>query len=68
MVELIVVACLLASPDECREHRLRLTLDGMDPGQCMYSSPPRIALWQEMHKAWKVKSWKCSVILNDRQV
>ncbi|MEM0922081.1 MAG: hypothetical protein AAGI13_03495 [Pseudomonadota bacterium] len=61
-MELIVIACLLSAPQECREHRLRLTLDGGDAGQCMYSSPPRIARWQEMHRKWKVKSWYCALV------
>ena len=34
-MELIVVACLLSMPGECREHRLRLTLEGLDAAQCM---------------------------------
>ncbi len=66
MVELIVVACLLATPEDCAEHRLRLTLEGMDPAQCIYSSMPRVALWQETHRKWQVKSWKCEVIRYDR--
>ncbi len=61
-MELIVIACLLSAPDECRPHRLRLTLDGMDPAQCLYSSYPRIARWQVMHRKWKVKSWHCALV------
>lgn len=62
MMELIVVACLVGAPDDCTEHRLRLTLNGMDAGQCMYSSVPRIARWQVMHRKWKVKSWHCALV------
>lgn len=66
MVELIVVACLLSAPGTCAEHRLHLDLEGMEPAQCLYSSPPRIAQWQELHRKWKVRSWKCAVIPTDR--
>ena len=64
-LELIVLACLAAAPDECREHRLRLTYRGGDPGQCMYKSPTRIAQWQMLNPAWEVKSWRCGVVDDD---
>ena len=64
-LELIVTACLVAAPDQCEEHRLRLTYQGGDPGQCMYKSPTRIAQWQVMHPKWTVKSWRCAVALED---
>lgn len=67
MVELIVVACLLAAPADCREHRVNMTLNGMDAGQCMYKSVIRVARWQSLHSKWKVKSWKCEVITGDRR-
>lgn len=66
MLELIVVACLVASPDDCTNHRLRLTVGGMDAGQCMYKSVTRVAQWQQMHRKWKVKSWKCALIVDER--
>lgn len=66
MVELIVVACLVAAPADCAEHRLRLTVGGMDAGQCMYKSVTRVARWQELHRKWQVKSWKCALIERER--
>jgi len=66
MVELIVVACMLGAPNDCAEHRLRLTVGGMDPGQCMYKSVTRVAQWQLLHPKLKVKSWKCALILDER--
>ena len=65
-MELIVVACLLSIPDECREHRLRLTLEGLDAAQCMYSSIPRIARWQGMHRKWKVRSGYCALLSDEK--
>lgn len=66
-MELIVIACLLSDPQVCKDHRLRLTLTGGDAGQCMYSSPPRIARWQSMHRKWKVKSWHCALVGKDER-
>jgi hypothetical protein len=67
-IEIVIVACLAAAPEECREHRLRLTISGGDAAQCLYSSPPRIARWQIMHPAWKLKSWRCAVVSEDEAV
>jgi hypothetical protein len=67
-MDLIVVACLLAAPAECKEHRVRLTLQGGDPGQCMYVSPPQIAKWQLDHPVWRVKSWRCAVVSKDEMI
>ncbi|MEL7173620.1 MAG: hypothetical protein AAFU72_08210 [Pseudomonadota bacterium] len=64
-MELIVIACLLSAPETCKEHRLRLTLEGGDAGQCMYSSPPRVARWQVMNRNWKVERWYCAMVSDD---
>ncbi len=67
-MELILVACLLAAPDQCREHHVRLTIQGGDPGQCMYASPPQIAHWQQLHVKWKVRSWRCAMVGDDELI
>ncbi len=65
-MDLIVIACLLAAPAECKEHRLRISFQGGDPGQCMYGSPPRVAEWATLNPAWRVKSWRCGVVLDQK--
>ncbi len=65
---LVVIACLLSAPEDCRDHRLQLTISGRDAGQCMYSSPPRIARWQVMHPKWRVKSWRCVLLGEEENV
>ena len=67
-IELIIVACLATAPDDCREHRLRLTIQGGDPAGCMYSSPPRVARWLVMHPKWQLRSWRCAIASPDEQV
>lgn len=67
-MELILIACLLSEPQSCQEHRLRLTLTGGDAGQCMYSSPTRIARWQVIHRKWKVKSWHCALVGQEERI
>ena len=67
-MELIVVACLLSAPEECRTHHLRLTLRGGDPALCVRSSPARIARWQSLHRKWRVKSWSCALVGEDERI
>lgn len=67
-MELIIVACLMGAPQDCREHRLRLTLDGGDAAQCLYSSPPRVARWATMHRNWKVDRWFCAIVSDDEVI
>ncbi|MEM6974416.1 MAG: hypothetical protein AAF577_16625 [Pseudomonadota bacterium] len=67
-MELIIVACLLGAPQDCREHRLRLTIEGGDAAQCIYSSPPRVARWQVMNRKWKVDRWYCALISDDELI
>lgn len=67
-MELIIIACLLNAPSDCREHRLRLTLEGGDAGQCMYSSPPRVARWQTMNRKWKIDRWYCALLSDDELI
>jgi hypothetical protein len=64
-MELIVIACLLSAPDDCRAHRLRLSLEGGNVAHCIYRSPPRVAQWQAMHQNWKVRSWHCALLSKD---
>jgi hypothetical protein len=67
-LEMIVYACLVASPMECRDHRVRLTIQGGDPQLCVYYSVREIALWQQLHPAWRVKTWKCAFSTEDEVI
>lgn len=68
MLQLIVTACLLSAPGECQDHYLTLPVRGMHPGQCMYSSVPKVSAWQVLHRNWIVQSWRCQILLDDEQV
>ncbi|TVQ56158.1 MAG: hypothetical protein EA355_07950 [Rhodobacteraceae bacterium] len=65
-MELIVVACLISAPERCAEHRLLLDIHGLDPAQCVYSSPIRVAQWSIQHPAWRVTGWRCVLPAEDR--
>lgn len=66
MMQVLMVVCLAASPGECREERLTLTMRALSPAQCMYSSVPRVSRWQTMHPKWKVASWRCAFSTEER--
>lgn len=65
-MELIVVACLLSAPERCEEHRMMLDVTGMDPAQCVYSSPIRVARWSVENPGWRVTAWRCVLPAEDR--
>ncbi|MEL6264473.1 MAG: hypothetical protein AAFR52_02325 [Pseudomonadota bacterium] len=67
-MELIIVACLLGEPANCREHRLRLTIEGGDAAQCMFASPPRVARWASLHRDWKIDRWYCALLSDDELI
>lgn len=67
-LELIVTACLLATPGQCKDHRVRLTVQGGDPQLCVYASVREIAHWQQLNVKWKVKSWRCAMTSEDEVI
>lgn len=67
-LELIVSACLLASPAECRDHRVRLTVQGGDPQLCVYASVREVALWQQLNPKWSLRSWRCAMTSPDEVI
>jgi hypothetical protein len=65
MMTIILSACLIADPRQCKD--FRLPLDGeMTTTSCAMNAPPFFAQWSEEHPAWRVMRWKCQPAgLND---
>jgi hypothetical protein len=60
MLTLSIMACLLASPDDCKLHELQFsTEEGLTPYTCMMKSMPILAKWSEEHPQWKIEKWTC---------
>lgn len=55
---LLLVACLITAPGECREVRLGEPADPA-PLACIFGAQQRIAAWCAEHPAFEVKSWRC---------
>ena len=59
MVELVVLACLLATPDYCEEFHLPF-LRPMAMGECLVqSSTVQVVQWANEHPSWTIKKWTC---------
>jgi len=65
MLSIILSACLVADPNQCRDFKIPLDVD-MDVGQCAMAAPPYFAQWVEEHPQWQIRRWKCQPTgLND---
>lgn len=58
MMTIVLSACLIANPGECKDFRLPLDGD-IDAQSCVMNAPPFFAQWSEEHPAWRVMRWKC---------
>lgn len=57
MVSLILVVCLAASPETCREEQPPLeTQSGLS---CLVAGELVAAAWLEEHPKWMLKGWRC---------
>ena len=58
MMTIVLSACLIANPGQCKDFRVPIDVD-MDPGKCTMVAPPYFAQWADEHPAWRVMRWKC---------
>jgi len=58
-MELVLLVCLAASPETCREERLQVSYVETDPRMCMAGAVPTIAEWSGDHPEWRIARWRC---------
>jgi hypothetical protein len=58
MLTIVLSACLISNPGQCRDFKIPLDVD-MDTKECAMAAPPYFAKWVEEHPAWQVRRWKC---------
>jgi hypothetical protein len=58
MMELLVVVCLLAAPENCEERSIGFYPE-MSAMACMLQGQPQIAVWTEAHPGLRVARWTC---------
>lgn len=63
MVSLILVVCLAASPETCREEQPPLEAQsGLQSGLfCLEEGELATAAWLEEHPKWMLKGWRCKL-------
>ena len=57
MITLVLVVCLSATPDVCREERP--PIDAASPMACMVQGQQIAAVWLEDHPKWRLSGWRC---------
>ena len=60
MIELLFVACLAASPGDCRERSLVFT--DITPQMCLMGAQPELAKWVSAHPKFTIQSWMCQQV------
>ena len=59
MIELIVLACTIASPNDCHEYHVLLQ-SAESPRTCAMQAQPYLAQWAGEHPAYAIKRWHCA--------
>jgi hypothetical protein len=57
MISLILVVCLSATPDICREEPSRVEIT--TPMVCLIQGQQIAAEWIEEHPKWRLQGWRC---------
>jgi hypothetical protein len=60
MVELVLVACLLKTPDRCERFTIPFQAELSVP-QCVWQSQIQVAHWAGNHPEWQVKRVSCEM-------
>lgn len=58
MVELVLLACLLKSPQQCETFHLPFQ-EEMPLPQCVWQSQFKAAQWSAEHPDWQVRKFTC---------
>lgn len=60
MIELLFVACLSGSPENCRERSLVFT--DIAPRACVIGAQPELAKWIGAHPNYVIRRWSCRAV------
>lgn len=58
MLSIIVSACLIADPKECRDFKIPVDF-AMPAKYCTRAAQPICAGWAAQHPQWEIKRWRC---------
>lgn len=58
MLSIILSACLIADPRQCRDFRIQVDFQ-MPAKYCPMRAQPVVAQWAGAHPQWQIESWRC---------
>lgn len=58
MLSIILSACLIAHPEQCREFKIQTDFK-MPAKYCTMAAQPVVAQWAGDHPQWQVGRWSC---------
>ncbi len=58
MLSIILSACLVSDPAECRDFKIPVDFR-MPAKNCTMAAAPGCARWGNEHPQWQIKRWKC---------
>jgi hypothetical protein len=59
MIEVVAAACLLASPEHCRDVTLTFEAQAITPMSCMMNGQTELAKWTNEHPGWRIARFTC---------
>ena len=57
-MDLLLIACLISAPADCREERIAL-VDDVPPLVCVLRAQVFLAEWRAAHPKYRVERWRC---------
>jgi hypothetical protein len=58
MLSVVLSACLIANPKECREFSIETDFQ-MPAKYCTMRAQPVVAQWAGEHPQWQIERWRC---------
>jgi hypothetical protein len=62
MIDLVLLACLISQPNQCREHII--SSEG-SKAACMQTSIMTLARWAGDHPGWHIEEFRCEEFSRD---
>lgn len=59
MISLIISACLVTAPWECKDFQETFIEEHLTPMRCVMQAMPELAKWKEGHPGWEITKYKC---------
>lgn len=59
IVELLITACLIGTPDKCKDVSLLAPEEEINELQCFQRAPVAVAAWNDSNPKYYIKKWGC---------